>query len=1146
MKDYDETGITQAMARLSRESQIYLSKPFLPFLVGTIACTLSVFLFILLLQQNADKHQELLNIHARIVKAAIANDLNQRVRAVNRLAKRWSTHDGLSQQQFDEQAEQLILDEPGYHAIEWVDENLIVRWAVPLEGNRAIIGLNLNNEPVRKRTLERAYTHGVTTMTPPVNLAQGGKGIIIYFPILTQTEFKGFIVSVLNSDKWLAKILASSSNHYLLEHSNLHIELAKETVFEQQPLEKSQHHTAVTQTILGHPLTIKLATTTKLLTGDNNHMAWLFLSTSIIFSLLLAGITYLLQRTAQHIARIRKSKIELADEKQRLASIIQGINAGTWEWDLQTHRTIVNDTWARLIGYKLSELEPITLDLWRKLTHPDDLIHCEEKLQEHLQGRAPNYEVEFRMRHKQGHWVWMQDIGQVITFDADGKPLKMYGTHTDISDSKKTAHDLIIANEELKLTATKANAMATEAAIANKAKSEFLASMSHEIRTPMNGIIGMLSLLLREQLDEKQAHFSSLALSSAKSLLTLINDILDFSKIEAGKLELETIAFDIHKFFGETTAPLALKAQEQGLELVIDYTDLPRCQVVGDPGRLRQIIINLVGNAIKFTEHGFIKITPTLTLDNDTAELTCCVSDTGIGIPNDKLHSLFESFTQVDASTTRKYGGTGLGLAICQKLCQMMQGRITVTSELGQGSDFTFHTQLGISDEQPQQLPWLDLAAHHILVVDSCTPQRKQLVGILNSWRAKTYEAHNMEAALSTLKDEHGGINIAIINIHLPNGSGTELGVRIAQMPEYERQVRILLTSQGQRGDNLSFAKLGFHAALTKPISPSSLFNTLVQLLTGNLSNGDFISVSSSSIPPKRQLLTKKICRVLLVEDNPINQEVAQGLLQDMGLTVALANNGNEAIRTLTTSPKDIPPFQAILMDCQMPVMDGYEATRQIRNGASGTEYQNIPIIAMTANAMTGDKEKCLRAGMNDYVSKPIDPDTLEKTLRAHLDLQEDTDTNITEIGNVIEHKPEQTLPSYDEGPISASTTSEHNENWQDVDPNVWDKESVLKRVKNRQDRLQQLIAMYLEDMPPKLALIEQALNDKNFKEAKANTHSIKGVSANLGGVTVHRLCVTLEEHLLAEDLNASSESFRQLLSAMKDFVQQLENYRNQ
>lgn len=1126
------------MARLQREPQAFISQPFLPLFVGTISCTLSILLFVLLFEQNNTKHQELLDIHARTVNEAVISDINQRARALNRLARRWAIHGGFTREQFDAQAEQLIADEPGYHAIEWIDENLIIRWAVPLEGNRAIIGLNLNNEPVRKRTLEKAYKHAIVTMTPPINLAQGGKGVIMYFPILTATEFKGFIVAVLKTEQWLDGMVKVSGNRALLENSNIAITLAEDTIYSQSPLTHPRLSSEFTRQIYGHPLTITLATTSDQIGRNNTVMAWLLLLTGVIFSVLLAGITYLLQRTAQHISRIRKSKVELQNEKQRLASIIQGINAGTWEWDLQTHTAVVNETWAALIGYELRELEPITLDTWRKLTHPDDLPLCDKKLKEHLQGQAHIYEAELRMRHKDGHWVWIQDIGQVITFSANGKPLKMYGTHTDISDSKKTANDLLITNEELKNTVAKANAMATEAAIANNAKSEFLASMSHEIRTPMNGIIGMLGLLLRESLNEKQAHFATLAQNSAKSLLTLINDILDFSKIEAGKMELESIPFDIHKFFSETAAPLALKAQEQGLELMIDYSGIPRCNVVGDPGRLRQIIINLVGNAIKFTERGFIKITPELTNEGDIAELKCGVSDTGIGIPNDKLHSLFESFTQVDASTTRKYGGTGLGLAICQKLCQLMQGRIIVSSEIGQGSDFTFYAQLGIADTQPKPMPWLDLAAHHVLVVDGCAPQRKQVVSMLNSWRAKTYEADNMDAAVSILKDQRGGIDIAVINMQLPNASGTELGMRIAQMPEYQKQARILLTTQGQRGDNQSFANLGFHAAVTKPVSPSSLFNTLMHLLTGNYGNGDFISVSSSSMPVATQVLTRKVCRVLLVEDNPINQEVAQGLLQDMGLTVALANNGNEAIRALATSPSDVPPFQAVLMDCQMPLMDGYEATRQIRSGAAGKHYQNVPIIAMTANAMTGDKEKCLRAGMNDYVSKPIDPETLEKALRAHLDLSEPDEQSLSNANAEQEQLgPNAAPPSK---PIEDTTPNI------EVDSEVWDIDAVLKRVKQRKDRLQQLIEMYLEDMPPKILDIQQALDAKNFTEAKASTHSVKGVSSNLGGTKVQTLCAELEGFLLEENIESSLQHFNLLQNAMSEFCQTLKSYSNQ
>lgn len=1107
---------------------------FLPLVIGSIACIISLLFFGLLIEQNKKEQKELLHFHSKNLADNIIIDLNRRSQALKRMAGRWSIHQGLTQQQFETDAANMIKDERGYHALEWIDENLIIRWVVPLQGNESIIGANLNNEPVRKKTLEHAYKHATTTMTPPITLAQGGEGFILYFPIFTADNFSGFIVAVFKAQDWLNELIQTASKDNQLNNIYSTVMLQDSILFNNNPEidNNSSLESNIQRTIYNNVFTVKLSQPEPPFSKLVNKTSLMFLITGMTFSILVAGITALVQRTSSNIIRIKKSKSELQNEKQRLASIIQGINAGTWEWNLQSRQAIVNETWAKLIGYQLQELEPITIDTWEKLTHPEDHQVSVKKLQAHLDGQSPSYEVEIRMKHKKGHWVWIQDIGQVITRTNNGKPLMMYGTHTDISITKKTAHELQQANQGLQNAVTKANAMAAEAAIANKAKSEFLASMSHEIRTPMNGIIGMLSLLMREELTEKQTHFATLALNSSKSLLTIINDILDFSKIEAGKMELEAIEFDIHKFFSEACAPLALRAQEKGLELIIDYNGIPPCKIIGDPGRLRQVIINLVGNSIKFTESGFITITPQLIIEDDIVNLKCTISDTGIGIPNDKLNLLFESFTQVDTSTTRKYGGTGLGLAICQRLCELMHGKIIVSSQIGAGSDFTFYTRLKKCPEPAKQPPWIDLKNHHILVVDNCAPQREQIAAILQSWQAKTSEAQNSEDALNILSKQNIQNSIVIINNQLPYSSGTQLALKIEQLAQCQNQYRILLTSQGEGGNNQEFIKFGFNATITKPVSPSSLFNTLANILAGNsLSSDSLISLDSGNSFSKPRVLTDKTCRVLLVEDNPINQEVAQGLLQDLGLTVSLANNGNEAIRALSSAPIDIPPFEAILMDCQMPVMDGYEATRQIRAKAAGEKYVNIPIIAMTANAMTGDKEKCLQAGMNDYVSKPIDPDVLEKTLRKNISLNiiDETERQNSEVG-AINYEPltisPKDIPDTNATPkITPDKTPLRNE---EIDPNIWNKQDVLRRVKNKTDRLKLLINMFIEDIPPKIENIIDNIQQQNYSEAKALIHSVKGVSANLGGIALQQQCLKLEEILMGEQTPNTNEVIKE------------------
>ncbi|MGC0120302.1 response regulator [Pseudoalteromonas piscicida] len=540
-----------------------------------------------------------------------------------------------------------------------------------------------------------------------------------------------------------------------------------------------------------------------------------------------------------------------------------------------------------------------------------------------------------------------------------------------------------------------------------QAKSEFLASMSHEIRTPMNGVIGMLSLLEDEHLTQTQLHKVSLAMGSAKSLLNLINDILDFSKIEAGKLELESLDFDVRALLGELIQSVALQAQKKGLELILDVTQLEKPLVQGDPSRIRQIITNLISNAIKFTEQGEIIIRAWFSEEDNKLRFHCSVKDTGIGIPEDKADRLFAKFSQVDASTTRKYGGTGLGLAIVRQLCELMDGDIAVSSRFGHGSQFEFFVTLIHGDNTQFEAAKIDLQGIKILLVDDNLSALTSLESQLRHWGADVYKASSGIQALSLCEAEYqrdkNVFDIALLDMTLRGMSGEQLGAALKNDKRFKAIKLIMMTQMGTKGDGQFYAERGYSGYFPKPVTTKDLFDALTILAEDGkaLANAKPLVTSHYLKLVRKANETEftwpKPCRILLVEDNKVNQVVALSMLKKLGIThIEVAENGLLAIELLK-SHQDECQFELILMDCQMPEMDGYRTTELIRDGAAGESYQGVKILAMTANAMSGDREKCLNAGMNDYLTKPISEEPLSEKLQYWLYKSEYASTDDTE-----------------------------------------------------------------------------------------------------------------------------------------------------
>ncbi len=571
------------------------------------------------------------------------------------------------------------------------------------------------------------------------------------------------------------------------------------------------------------------------------------------------------------------------------------------------------------------------------------------------------WQGEMKNRRKDGTTYWV-DSTIVPFMDEQGEPLRYVSIRSDITERK--------LNEAL---TRKAKEAAEEA---NRAKSDFLANMSHEIRTPMNGIIGMTELALDTELNAEQREYVGLVKTSADALLVIINDILDFSKIEAGKMSLEHIEFCVQDMLSQTVRAIAVRAHQKGLELLLDIDPQIPQMLIGDPGRLRQVILNLISNAIKFTEQGEVVVRVRLMSQvEEEVRLHISVSDTGIGIPADKQQAIFESFSQADSSTTRKYGGTGLGLTISSRLVELMQGKVKVASEVGKGSEFNVEVQLGKSATSVSPLFEAGkLSGLRVLVVDDNATNRQIILRLLQAWKMQPEAvACGTEALAEMARVKHSDerYQLLLLDVRMPDMDGFAVVEQLRSQPDLCDAPIMLLTSDGQRGDAARCRELGISAYLLKPFAQSDLFDGIMNVLGLN-------AVEAATLVTRHTLRqNRRSLNILLAEDNKINQTLATRLLQKFGHTVEVAPNGLLAIAQWQSGHYDL-----ILMDVDMPELNGYGATAQIRLHERSTG-QHIPIIGLTAHALPGSREECLAAGMDGYMSKPIDSEALWIELQA-------------------------------------------------------------------------------------------------------------------------------------------------------------------
>jgi PAS domain S-box-containing protein len=792
------------------------------------------------------------------------------------------------------------------------------------------------------------------------------------------------------------------------------------------------------------------------------------------------GTPILIDGTMRDITEQKLAEQQLAAKEQEGRVLLENTNAGILLINPENHIIeFANSTAGELFG-----------DL------PENICGhtCHTFICPALEGKCPitdlDEEIDSSEKTMVGADGKKRDVLKSVRPVIIGDRTLLLETFIDITAQKCVERQLIESNQKLEQATHRANVLAEQAERNSRAKSEFLANMSHEIRTPLNGIIGMVDLLGGTLLTNAQQHYVSVMKTTSDSLLCIINDSLDVAKIEAGMLDLEVLEFDLSTELQTFAVSQQLLAGYKGLELLCSIDPDVPVALRGDPVRLRQVLMNYVGNALKFTDEGDVEIH--IALESETPQQAVVrfeVRDTGIGIPDNRKNELFQKFTQVDSSTSRHYGGTGLGLAISKELATLMGGETGVDSEEGRGSTFWFTAMLEKQTEQPPgDAPSPELKGIHILVAAPNAASRRMMTSRFAFWGMRVEDAASGAEVLEKLLLALGAndpYRLAVIDQCMPDMEGAILGSIIKADERLAETAMMALAKPGDFCTSQKLVTAGFSTYLPKPAWLPDFKETLIKMLQEGPVEVPEPCTTGRSEFLELPTFEGRPSKILLVEDNPTNQEVALGMLGKLNLSAKVAANGHEALAALTSDSYDL-----VFMDCQMPSMDGYEATRQIRAPDSTVLNPKVPIVAMTANALRGDREKCLEAGMNDYLSKPLSPVTL---------------------ANMIDR-------------------------WLPPALTVWDKPALEERLMGDQELMVKVLASFLDDMPRQLSNLQTFVEGGNAEDAGAQAHSIKSAAANLGAVLLYETAATMEQAGRQSDIKTLKDMLPEIERCYSDF----------